>query len=206
LPELHPSLIAGLHLRPDWETGFVSKATAFRGLLEAVADAGVAHEVRQAASPELLPWLTEPPLGSAWMPAVVFQPVFAAVDRVGGEDLLRRIAAASMRQGAMRVMQPLVEGMLRLFGASPAAFYQRLPGILANQLKGVEFTVREASERHVLMTVRYAYLQEAPRPGFVYWEGVLQTPVTLCGGSVAGSATHVGAGNSADTATIQITW
>lgn len=160
---------------------FVTKAGAFRALLEVLRSEGHLDRVVERASPVAQPIMREPPLQITWMPAVAFQYLFRAMWAELGPAEFRRVSQMSVMTGPMKVMRPIIEGTLRLFGASPAAFFRRMPKIMAAQLKGIEFEFIELEDRHAVLEVRYPYLHDVPIPAFVYWEAIVANTFEICG-------------------------
>ena len=178
---------AELFKDPNDASEFVTKAGAFRALLEVLRNEGVFDQVRAAADPQVLPLIDQPPLPISWMPAIAFQYLFRAMWSVLPPDEFRRVSRGSVLAGPMKVMRPIIEGTLRLFGASPVAFFRRMPGVMAAQVKGIEFEFVVLEDDHAVLEVRYPVLVDVPEPAFVYWEAVVQNTFDICG--CEGSAT-----------------
>ncbi|MEM7151844.1 MAG: hypothetical protein AAF799_03335 [Myxococcota bacterium] len=160
---------------------FKSKASAWKGLVSALEQKGL-HDQVLAKVPEAVAKLMQhPPTGGAWMPAVAFSYVFVALHGTLDDEQMRAVASSSILRGPMKTMKPMVEGMLRLFGTSPLAFFRRLPKIMAQQLQGVTFDLVEAQDTEVLVQVRYHYVRGLPREAFVYWDGVQRSTFDICG-------------------------
>jgi hypothetical protein len=181
--EIQDSEVLGAELFKDPATAasFVTKAGAFRALLDVLRREGYLGPIRAVADPAVHPLIDQPPLPISWIPAVAFQYLFRAMWAVLGPDEFRRVSRESVLAGPMKVMRPIIEGTLRLFGASPAAFYRRMPAIMAAQVKGIEFEFVELDDQHALLEVRYPLLFDVPEPAFVYWEAIIAHTYAICG-------------------------
>jgi hypothetical protein len=176
----HEVLGAELFKDPSTASSFVTKAGAFRALIDVLRTTGRYPRIHAAADPALRPLMDQPPLPISWMPAVAFQYLFRAMWAVLDPDEFRRVSRDSVLAGPMKVMRPIIEGTLRLFGASPAAFYRRMPAIMAAQVKGIEFEFIELDDTHALLEVRYPLLFDVPEPAFIYWEAVVGHTFDIC--------------------------
>lgn len=160
---------------------FKSKASAWAGLMSALKAKGFYDRVLVEVPDEVAALMKHPPTGGAWMPAVAFSYVFVALRGTIDDARMLDLANASILRGPMRAMKPMVEGMLRLFGTSPLAFFRRLPKIMAQQLQGVTFELVEEQETEVVVEIRYHFVSGLPREAFVYWDGVQRGTFDICG-------------------------
>jgi hypothetical protein len=172
---------AGLVSSPAENEVFITKASAFRSLIEAIRSHGLYDEVH-ARLPVVARKLVEnPPFATSWMPAVAFQYLFRALWEVADEGSFCTIARDSVVTGPMKLMKPLIEGTIRLFGATPAAFYKRFPQVMESQIKGVTFTVVELTDDRAVITVTYEHLRDVPYESFLYWAAILEITNEICG-------------------------
>jgi len=181
------SLGAEWSLVPNLNEVFITKAAAFRGIVSALKTRGIFDKVLLQVPEEVRGYMVSPPMAISKMPAVVFQYVLRGIGAVGGVEMVRAVAVDSLLSGMLKTMQPLVEGMLRLFGAEPGAFYRKLPQIMENQLTGITFSTQEPGPGIAEITITYEYLRNVPLECFVYWEGLFSVTWRIC--SVVGQAT-----------------
>ena len=116
---------------------YQAKAGAFRGLVHAVGEQGLRERVLIGLPSESRAVFDKPPLSVSFMPGVHFQYVLRELDEIGGHDLVREMGLSSMLKGTVNMMRPLIEGTLRMFGATPHAFFRKVPSIMANQVTGM---------------------------------------------------------------------
>lgn len=160
---------------------FLTKASAFRAFTNAIKDAGLLPRVMEHCPQAARELIDDPPLPISWMPAVIFQYLFRALERETDGAQLRALAKQSVMTGPMKMMRPIIEGTLRLFGASPVAFFRRMPGLMENQVKGIEFEFEEIDDTSATLLVSYPYLRDVPEAAFVYWEAVVANTFDICG-------------------------
>lgn len=178
--EVRARLARPLEPTADLDAILRSRASAFRGLVKACEDAGVLPQMLEVVSERAREHLTRPPLGLAWMPGLVFQEAIVAIDAVAGRETLVKVANASMHAGPMQHMRPFIEGTLRLFGATPHAFYRRLPKMLEGQLIGMTFAYEPKGPDGAIVSIEHGPIRDVDDASFAYWQGVLQVSVELC--------------------------
>ena len=165
----------------------MSKASAYRGLVGAVADRGMTEAVARQLPEAARETFLQPPLSVTYIPSVHFHLVMKAIDAAGGHELLRDIGRDSILQGPVSMMRPLIEGTLRLFEASPAAFYKMMPKIIGNQAQDMTLRFEKTGARACELLVQFDVFDHMPPRAWVYWEGVLLAIYDLC--SVEGTCT-----------------
>lgn len=160
--------------------GYRAKGGAFRGLTHAIGEAGLRERVLAGLPSASRAIYDKPPLSVAWMPGVHFQYVLRALDEIGGEELVRKMGLSSMLHGPVNFMRPLIEGTLRLFGATPHAFFARVPSIMAGQVDGMTFEYGKEGPERAMITVRFDELRDLPPRTWWYWEGAFSSTFELC--------------------------
>ncbi|MBL8684187.1 MAG: hypothetical protein JNK05_33745 [Myxococcales bacterium] len=95
--------------------------------------------VSSAASPEVRARLADPPLATEWVSAAMQNGVLAAVHAVGRDELIHSMVRGSIGGGVLRLIEPLIHGVVRVFGRTPAAVLSRLETIRPNVMRGVRF-------------------------------------------------------------------
>jgi len=177
---------APAHLGADfgWSEADVAtyraKAGAFRGLVHALGEAGLRERVLVGLPAETRAICDKPPLSVAWMPGIHFQYVLRELHEIGGDELVRKMGLSSMLHGPVNMMRPLIEGTLRLFGATPHAFFSRVPSIMAGQVDGMVFVYEDQGPSQAALTVLFEALDNVPPRTWPYWEGVFSSTFELC--------------------------
>lgn len=160
---------------------YKAKASAFRGLGQALKDAKLLDDVLPKLPVPTAEILQKPPLSVSFMKGIHFQYVIKAIHEIGGDDLVYSIARDSILKGSVNMMRPLIEGTLRLFGASPNAFFKKVPQILGGQVTGMTFGYGSETADTAWITVRFEELDDVPPRTWVYWAGVFSSTYALCG-------------------------
>lgn len=169
-----------LSARPDLNGVFRTRAGAWRGFIELLHERELFEPVRARVPPPVQRLMDTPPLAVSWMPAMGFQFVFRALDELVSPEAFVQLAHDSVVKGPLRRMKPVIEGIIRIFGASPAAFLQKTPQLMASQVEGITFSIDELGEGYAIVGVCYDYLHDVPRVGFEYWRGAMQITFELC--------------------------
>ncbi len=126
--------------------------------MRSIQSMGLLEEVRPRVSPETRKLLDNPPLAGVWMDGFAVEDLNLAVSQLRGLDILPAISARAMATGMTPILRPVVEGMMRLFGMSPAALFSRLPTISRSSVRGIEFMWKGETDQTGVMAVRL------PRP------------------------------------------
>lgn len=171
---------AAFSTRGDLNEVFVTRASAWRSFMEVLHQHAVFHAVRERVPPAIQRVMDRPPAPTTWMPAVTFQFVFVALDELVDGDAFARMAHDSVVKGPLLHMKPLVEGVFRLFGASPEAFLRRTKPVMETQVRGISFDVERYAAGHAVLRVTYNHLTSPPDSAFDYWRAVMEINFELC--------------------------
>ena len=166
--------------RADLNEVFITRASAWRSLLEVLHTHGIHAEVRRRVPPAVGRLMDRPPLPVSWMPAVAFQFIFRALDDLVDEETFARMAHDSVVKGPLVRMKPVVEGILRLFGASPEAFLRRTGPVMETQVRGMTFELEHFEPGLATLRVVYDHLEDPPDSAFDYWRAVMEINFELC--------------------------
>jgi hypothetical protein len=123
------------------------KGSLVRGYAKWLRDNGQFELVIERARPEARRVLLDPPLVSEWVEAETQFAVLDAVYAVGGDTLLRSMVKGAMNNSVLKLLEPLIQGVVRVFGRSPTVLLSRLGSIRKNSVHGVDFDYRADGER-----------------------------------------------------------
>jgi hypothetical protein len=115
------------------------KASGLRGLAASLRAAGLYEAVLARVPPATQALLTTPPPVTAWVNATHFAAVYDCIHEMRGEATVRRVSRAAIETGVMPLIQPVVQSVLRLFGASPRTILERVEIILGSSTRGVKY-------------------------------------------------------------------
>jgi len=161
-------------------TGIRLKSSTFRSYVNVLVDDGKAQAVMALVPPETAAVMSNPPLASSWVDFRHIVHLTEAVHRLGGMAGVRELtrkATAQARKPHMR----LVEGVLKLFGTSPATLLKRMNDFVRTTIEGLEYRYTPNGERAGIMEMVYSLDYEVPTSVFVGAAPALQTILDACG-------------------------
>jgi hypothetical protein len=156
------------------------KAKAFRSYLGILIADGKRDAVMAVVPPDTAALMRDPPLPGSWMDGRHMHDVVVAVDAIGGIAAVRELT----RRGTADARKPymsIVEGVLKLFGTSPATLFKRMNTLVGSLLEGVDFRYTPKSDRSGVMEVEWAIDYEMPTCEFVGLMPTFQTLLDACG-------------------------
>jgi len=124
--------------------------SAYKNELERV---GLLEAVLERASPRLREALETPPPSSLWIEYVICLEIYQIVRALRGKSALRALTRDSTLSGIAPFMQTFVQGLLRLFGVSPATLFTHLTRISSQTLRGAEFSYVPTSPLSGVLTL-----------------------------------------------------
>jgi hypothetical protein len=130
--------------------------TAYRATLKNLS---LLDAVRDRASPELREALKFPPPASVWIDYGVIVEAMAIVHELRGAMMVRRLAHDATMSGIAPLMQTFVQGLLRLFGISPATLFGNMHRVSSQTTRGGHFVWTRTSELSGLMTMQVPRLR-----------------------------------------------
>lgn len=166
------------------------KAAALHGTIETLRSKGLFDKVRAKVSPSTRAMLDEPPLRTAWVRCADLAEIDTAVLELKGPVFLRAFSRDAAMVGAVPAFMSLIQGMLRLFGASPSSLLERITPLLTNQTHNIAHSYDRVSERHGRFTTRYEGSEHVPDAMLVAFSGVLEIIFELCSVRATGSVSE----------------
>jgi hypothetical protein len=124
--------------------------------------------------------LRDPPLAASWIDMRHITEITVAVEKVGGLQAVRdngRKVVEQSRKPYMAVM----EGLLRLFGTSPATLFKRMGSLVSVFVDGISFKYTATTERSGIFEVQYAGDADVPLCVFVGHLAAYQLCLDVCG-------------------------
>jgi hypothetical protein len=160
--------------------GYEVKGAALRAYLKQLERKGWLSAVSAQVSPEMRAQFVDPPPSSSWMDAAPIEALMAAVEEQHGEDAVRALSYDTQTD-MVPILRPVLEGVLRIFGASPATMYARMELLTRTSLRGVEFAWHVESAQAGDLEVRFIARRELPRRAFVSFIASFQLILEFCG-------------------------
>ncbi len=136
------------------KVGYEVKGAALRAYIKELERKGWLDAVSAKISPEARAAFAAPPPASSWMDAAPIEELMGVVEALHGEQSVRALSHGAQKD-LVPVLRPVIEGVLRIFGASPATMYARMELLTRTSLRGVEFGWEAASPESGTMEVRF---------------------------------------------------
>ncbi|MFO0563000.1 MAG: hypothetical protein U0269_33575 [Polyangiales bacterium] len=155
------------------------KGSIVRGYAKWLRDNGQLDRVIERASPEAKRVLLDPPLVSEWVSAATQFAVLDAVHAVGGDALLRSLIKGAMSSSVLKLLEPLIQGVVRVFGRSPTVLLSRLGSIRKNAVHGVDFDYRAEGESAGHVVARSLATPLSPHSALAWAATIESVCVTL---------------------------
>jgi hypothetical protein len=156
------------------------KAATFRTYVSILMKDGMRDAVAALVPPETAALMRDPPLAGSWMGFASIVDLTVAVEKIGGMAAVRELS----RKGTAEARKPymnVVEGVLKLFGTSPATLFKRMNSLVASFIKGVEYKFVSTSDRSGVMEVAFDADYEVPMCAFVGQIPTYQSLLESCG-------------------------
>ena len=144
---------------------------------------GLLAAVRERVPAETVGVLDKPPMAVSWFPARHVDAILEALLAVGGEEKVEQLGLETTRSSFGRLVRPLLQTLMSLFGASPAVLFKRLDESLPLFVKGASFEYEPGAENEGVLHLRTVGM--APRAFCLQWKGVLRFAFEMA--SVEGS-------------------
>jgi hypothetical protein len=145
--------------------------TVVRAYLAELRSSGVLDAVRPRLSADAAKLVDKPPLPVGWVEIRVAHEPLVALAALRGRDEVRAFGHRVAKGQLGVVFRPLLTGMLKLFGGTPASLFSRMETITAVMLRGVKFSWKESGPTAGTLAIDHPYpVDDAV---FAVWEGLL---------------------------------
>src|SRR5207237_1001821 len=105
--------------------------------------------------------VANPPLAGAWVDFAHIVNITAAGDSIAGAGGVRWFSRTALEEAKGPYIR-ILEGLLRLFGASPARIFTRMNDLVRNAIDNIDYRYEATSPRSGIMEVRYPPEFEIP--------------------------------------------
>ena len=129
------------------------KGAFLRGYRAALESLGMYAMVLERVSPRVRDALMTPPPTSAWVEYALCEEILRAVEKERGMIGVRKLGHDAVTAGVAPFMQIFVQGLLRLFGVSPATIFTHMNRVAGQTTRGMGYTYVPTSEFAGLVTV-----------------------------------------------------
>jgi hypothetical protein len=124
--------------------------------------------------------MTDPPLAGSWMELRHMHHIEHAVEKIGGMVAVRDLARKGT-EDARKPYMAVVEGVLKLFGTSPATLFKRMNALVSTFIEGIDYKYVSTTERSGVMEVEFKAEYEIPTCIFAGQIPTFETLLNACG-------------------------
>jgi hypothetical protein len=178
------------------------KALTFRAYLAQIEKIGALAEVKARVQPETLHAMESPPLPTAWIDPLLYEDMMGALEAVRGIAAVRTVTKSALESTTLPNLRPIVGGLLRLFGTSPATLLSRVPDFSRPVSRGVDYEWQLDTPHSGRLTMIFP--RRVPRATYVAFESGLWLILELCG--VRGHVAPTEISDDGTRGTIHVTW
>jgi hypothetical protein len=181
---------------------YAVKALTFRAYLAQIDKLGALEAVKARVPPETLHAMEEPPLPTVWMDPLRFEEMMCALEAVRGLHAVRTVSRAALDAATVPNLRPILSGLLRMFGTSPATLLTRMSDFSKPVSLGPEYEwIAEGPQGGRLIVT---FPRRVPRVTCVSFESGCALILDLC--RVKGCVSPTEMSGDGTRATIRVTW
>jgi hypothetical protein len=158
-----------------------AKAGMLRGFAEAMRREGIYERVRAKVPPSVAALLDDPPPPSVWIENTQVEPIHIAIAEIVGLEGVRRISRAAVTLGLFPFAKIVIDGFLRLFGATPHTLLSRIGDLSKTSTRGIAYEYVRTSERTARLLVRYPAQTNVPISVFSVAAGGFESMIEATG-------------------------
>jgi hypothetical protein len=157
------------------------KGYVLRGFVSELARRRLTGAVLERVSAAARDALGAPPPATAWVDGALLIEIEVAIEAIAGVDMVRQISHDAVLGGVTAALRPIVQGVLRLFGASPHSILERITLIATASNRGLEFTYSRLDERSGELVMTFPSGRNVPTAIFEGLAGALSSAFETCG-------------------------
>ena len=164
------------------------KAKAVRSYANWLARENKLNRVLEEVPPSTAALVCNPPLPSTWVDAALLEPVFCAIERLDGDDVLRRMSREALRAELIPPLRRMMSAIVRLLGASPGTLYGHMNELIKTSVVGLDIGFTSTSTRSGVVVASFDVPGEVPACIFIALTATLEAVLDFCGarGKVSG--------------------
>jgi hypothetical protein len=136
-------------------TKYLIKGGTFRAYVKQLEEGKTLEVVLRRVSPEAATLARNPPLKSSWVDAHKLTELVEAVYALQGREGVLQLGRDVVQKQMLPFFLPMLRGIMRVVGVSPAALLSRYQSILKPIVQGQEFRYEPTSPRSGIMEIRY---------------------------------------------------
>jgi hypothetical protein len=156
------------------------KAYVVRGFISELKRVNLFEQVITRIEPATRLYMLEPSPGSTWVDSKHAEQIGEVVSELVGLQGWRKISHDATIHNMIPVLRVVIEGFVRIFGATPASLLTRLTKITSSSARGIEYDYQPISSRTGVLTVRYPERRNVPLSTFFCCAGGVETIFDIC--------------------------
>lgn len=156
------------------------KAAALHGTIELLKRRSLFESVRAEVSPAVRALMDEPPARTAWVACLKLAEIDEVLMRSKGRAYLRTFSRDAAMVGAVPAMLTVIQGMFRLFGATPNTVFTRVLPLLKGQTHDLEHSYERFDDKSGRLATRYEGTETVPEAMLVAFSGVIAISFDVC--------------------------
>jgi hypothetical protein len=161
---------------------FALKGSAYRGYALVLRRDQRMEAVCARLPPATAALLRDPPPSTAWIDYVHLRDLSQLVAEMYGIEYWAQVAYESTRDSMMPLLRTVVEGVLRLFGATPHTLFSRMHDSSSLTTRGFRATYTRLGDNSGEVTIAYPGHDDVPHAmSFASGRSMLQITCELCG-------------------------
>jgi hypothetical protein len=165
---------------PASEPGIRIKAAWLRPLISVLIEEHKLDAVKALVPPDTAALLVRPPLETTWIDFQHNVRIIEAIEKLAGTIAVRDFSR-KMTDKARKPYLRIVEGLLRMFGTSPATLFKRVDDIARGFVTNHHFKYAPINERSGMMEIFYDVDYPIPDCIFVSSMPSFETLLNMCG-------------------------
>lgn len=167
-------------IAPTSNRAVETKGSVVRSLASTLSEHRLLDGIVGAVSPAASRMLRDPPLATEWIDGRVINEIFEAILLLHGPEQLRRLNRQSIERGVGPLVRGAAEGILRVFGVSPATLLSKLGRVAGTTSRGVNYHYEAESETSGAFEIEYVGLVDVPLGPSIATAGALELIFDMC--------------------------
>ena len=159
---------------------YLVKGTVFRANAQVLAESGWLAATQAGLPADVAALLDQLPLAGTWLPGRMCEQVAEVVSTLHGLEAVRHLAREVVRV-LFPFYMPMLQGIMRVLGASPARLFARYEDLARLHIKGMRFEYQATSPRSGVVDAHFLVHRQRIESAFVTVGCSLEAVYQVCG-------------------------
>jgi hypothetical protein len=160
---------------------YLIKGSCVRAYVKELEETKKLDAVLTRVSPDAAALARTPPMPSSWVDAHRLGELVEALCAIDGRDAALQLGRAAVDKQMLPLLLPMMKGIMRIIGVSPASLFSRYQTVLQTTVRGTEYRYEPTSPRSGHMDVRYETHEALPWSVFAQNVAGFESIFRLCG-------------------------